>query len=57
MGDTPYDILAAHRVPLPIAVVRSVVFEDALLCKGEFLFDDVEEMLREIERIEHYFSE
>ena len=57
VGDTPYDVLAAHRVPLPIAVVRSGGFEDALLRKGEFLFDDVEEMLREIERIEHYFSE
>jgi len=57
VGDTPYDILAAHRVPLPIAVVRSGGFEDELLGKAEFLFDDVEELMREIERIEHYFSE
>jgi HAD superfamily hydrolase (TIGR01549 family) len=57
VGDTPYDILAAHRVPLAIAVVRSGGFEDELLRKGEFLFDDVEELMREIERIDHYFSE
>ena len=57
VGDTPYDILAAHRVPLAIAVVRSGGFEDELLRKAEFLFDDVEELMREIERIDHYFSE
>ena len=57
VGDTPYDILAAHRVPIPIAVVRSGGFEDELLGKAEFLFDDVEELVREIERIDHYFSE
>ena len=57
VGDTPYDILAAHRVPIPIAVVRSGGFEDELLGKAEFLFDDVEELMREIERIDHYFSE
>jgi HAD superfamily hydrolase (TIGR01549 family) len=57
VGDTPYDILAAHRVPIPIAMVRSGGFEDELLGKAEFLFDDVEELVREIEGIEHYFSE
>ena len=57
VGDTPYDILAAHRVPIPIAVVRSGGFEDELLGKAEFLFDDVEELMREIERIDQYFSE
>ena len=57
VGDTPYDILASHRVPIPIAVVRSGEFEDELLGKAEFLFDDVEELVREIERIDHYFSE
>ena len=57
VGDTPYDILAAHRVPLAVAVVRSGGFEDELLRKAEFLFDDVEELEREIERIDHYFSE
>ena len=57
IGDTPYDILAAHRVPIPIAVVRSGGFEDDLLRKAEFLFDDVEELVREIEQIDQYFSE
>jgi HAD superfamily hydrolase (TIGR01509 family) len=57
VGDTPYDILAAHRVPIPVAVVRSGGFADELLRKAEFLFDDVGELMREIERIEHYFSE
>ena len=57
VGDTPYDILAAHRIPLPIAAVRCGGFEDKLLGKAEFLFDDVEELVREIERVDHYFSE
>jgi HAD superfamily hydrolase (TIGR01509 family) len=57
VGDTPYDVLAAHRVPIAIAVVRSGGFEDDLLRKAEFLFDDVEELVREIEQIDQYFSE
>ena len=57
IGDTPYDILAAHRIPLPIAAVRCGGFEESLLGKAEFLFDDVEELVREIERVDHYFSE
>ena len=57
VGDTPYDILAAHRIPLPIAAVRTGGFEDHLLGKAEFLFDDLEELMREIERVDHYFSE
>jgi HAD superfamily hydrolase (TIGR01509 family) len=57
VGDTPYDILAAHRIPLAVAAVRSGGFEDALLGKAEFLFDHVEELVREIERVDHYFSE
>lgn len=57
VGDTTYDILAAHRVPIPIAAVRSGGFEDELLSKAEFLFDDVEELVREIDRVDHYFSE
>jgi len=57
VGDTPYDILAAHRIPLPVAAVRCGGFEESLLGKAEFLFDDVEELVREIERVDHYFSE
>ena len=55
VGDTPYDILAAHRVPLPVIAVRSGGFRDELLSKAEFLFDDVGEMGREIDRIDEYF--
>lgn len=57
VGDTPYDILSAHRTPIPIAAVRSGGFEDRLLGKAEFLFDDVEELLREIDRVDEYFNE
>lgn len=57
VGDTPYDILAAHRIPLPIAAVRCGGFEESLLGKAEFLFDQVEELVREIERVDRYFSE
>ena len=34
-----------------------VEYTTQLLGKAEFLFDDVEELVREIERIDHYFSE
>jgi HAD superfamily hydrolase (TIGR01549 family) len=57
VGDTPYDILSAHRTPVAIAAVRSGGFEDRLLGKAEFLFDDVEELLREIDRVDQYFNE
>jgi HAD superfamily hydrolase (TIGR01549 family) len=57
VGDTPYDILSAHRTPIPIAAVRSGGFEDQLLGKAEFLFDDIEELLREIDRVDQYFNE
>ncbi len=56
VGDTPYDILAAHRNALAIAAVRCGGFEDQVLGKAEFLFDDVEELVREIDRVDHYFS-
>ena len=55
VGDTPYDIQAAHRIALPIVAVRSGGFEDRLLGKAEFLFDDVEELWREIDRVDDYF--
>ena len=55
VGDTPYDILASHRVPLPVIAVRSGGVPDEFLSKAEFLFDDVGEMGREIDRIDEYF--
>jgi HAD superfamily hydrolase (TIGR01549 family) len=55
-GDTPYDILAAHRAALPVAAVLSGGFERELLTKAEFLFDDVEELVRKIDIVDDYFS-
>ena len=57
VGDTPYDILASHRCALPIVAVLSGGFDRRLLTKAEFLFDDVEELGREIEQIDGYFEE
>jgi HAD superfamily hydrolase (TIGR01549 family) len=56
-GDTPYDILAAHRCALPVVAVLSGGFERELLTKAEFLFDSVEEMVRKIDSIDEYFRE
>ncbi|HSP34320.1 MAG TPA: HAD family hydrolase [Thermoanaerobaculia bacterium] len=56
-GDTPYDVLAAHRAALPVAAVLSGGFERELLKKAEFLFDDVEEMVRKIDIVDDYFSD
>ena len=57
VGDTPYDILAAHRAALPIAAVLSGGFERTLLQKAEFLFEDVEELARKIETVDEYFTD
>jgi HAD superfamily hydrolase (TIGR01549 family) len=56
VGDTPYDILASHRASLAIAAVLSGGFERELLTKAEFLFDDVGELVREIDRVNDYFD-
>ena len=37
--------------------MRRARWHNELLGKAEFLFDDVEELVREIERIDHDFSE
>lgn len=57
VGDTPYDILAAHRVALPIAALRCGGFAEELLAKAELVFDDFTTMVRELERIDDYFRE
>ena len=57
VGDTPYDILAAHRVPVPVIAVRCGGFPEELLTKAEFVFDDLGAMTRELERIDEYFRE
>jgi HAD superfamily hydrolase (TIGR01509 family) len=57
VGDTPYDILAAHRIPVPVAAVRCGGFPEESLKKAEFLFDDLAELARELDRIDEYFRE
>ena len=57
VGDTPYDILAAHRIPLPVVAVRCGGFAEELLKKAEFVFDDLNAMTRELDRIDDYFRE
>ncbi|MFL6247747.1 MAG: HAD family hydrolase [Thermoanaerobaculia bacterium] len=57
VGDTPYDIVAAHRTPVPIAAVLCGGFPRETLTKAEFLFDDVPAMVKELNRIDEYFRE
>ena len=57
VGDTPYDVLAAHRASLAIAAVLCGGFERELLAKAEFLFDSAEDIERKIEEIDAWFSE
>jgi HAD superfamily hydrolase (TIGR01509 family) len=57
VGDTPYDILAAHRVPLPAIAVRCGGFPEETLAKAEYVFDDLAQMTRELDRIDEYFRE
>ncbi len=57
VGDTPYDILAAHRTPVPIAAVLCGGFPRETLTKAEFLFDDMPAMVKELDRIDEYFRE
>ena len=57
VGDTPYDVLAAHRIPVPIIAVLCGGFTRELLAKAEFLFDDIASMTKEIDRIDDYFRE
>jgi HAD superfamily hydrolase (TIGR01509 family) len=57
VGDTPYDILAAHRTPVPIAAVLCGGFPRQSLLKAEFLFDDVPSLVKELERIDDEFRD
>ena len=57
VGDTPYDVLAAHRVPLPVAAVLCGGFERELLAKAEFIFEDVREFTRKIDQVDDYFDD
>lgn len=55
VGDTPYDILAAHRAATPIAAVRCGGFPEESLRNAEWLMDDVPDLVRRIEEIDDYF--
>jgi len=57
VGDTPYDILAAHRSALPIIAVLSGGFARELLTKAEFIFEHAGEILDHHEQIDAYFSD
>ena len=57
VGDTPYDILAAHRVPVAAIAVRCGGFPEETLAKAEYVFDDLAEMTRELDRVDEYFRE
>lgn len=57
VGDTPYDILAAHRIPVPVIAVRCGGFAEELLKKAEFVFDDLPALTRELDRVDEYFRE
>ncbi|HYI11967.1 MAG TPA: HAD family hydrolase [Thermoanaerobaculia bacterium] len=57
VGDTPYDILAAHRSKLPVAAVLCGGFPRDTLTKAEFLFDDLAALVKELDRVDDYFRE
>jgi HAD superfamily hydrolase (TIGR01509 family) len=57
VGDTPYDVLAAHRIPVAVAAVLTGGFPAESLRKAEFLFEDLREMVKELDRIDDYFRE
>jgi HAD superfamily hydrolase (TIGR01549 family) len=56
VGDTPYDILAAHRSATPIIAVLSGGFGRESLEKAEFLFDDAGRILERTEEIDAWFE-
>ena len=56
VGDTPYDVLAAHRIPLPVVALLSGGFPREMLAKAELLFDDLTLMVKELDRVDEYFD-
>lgn len=55
-GDTPYDVLAAHRAGMAVAALLCGGFPRDLLTKAEFLFADIPAMTKELDRIDEYFQ-
>jgi len=56
VGDTPYDVLAAHRIAMPVIAVLSGGFERELLAKSEFILTDAGEIPGNFDRIEAWFD-
>jgi HAD superfamily hydrolase (TIGR01549 family) len=56
VGDTPYDILAAHRIAMPVIAVLSGGFERDLLAKAEFVLNDAGEIPGKFDDIEAWFE-
>ncbi|HEY2830055.1 MAG TPA: HAD family hydrolase [Thermoanaerobaculia bacterium] len=56
VGDTPYDILAAHRIAMPAIAVLSGGFERNLLAKAEFVLNDAGEIGDKFDDIEAWFE-
>ena len=56
VGDTPYDILAAHRGCLTVAALLCGGFPRETLTKAEFLFEGVTELIENLEQIDEYFA-
>lgn len=56
VGDSPYDVLAAHRMAMPIVAVLSGGFERELLAKAEFVLRDSGEIPGNFDRIEAWFE-
>lgn len=56
VGDTPYDILAAHRMALPVIAVLSGGFDPETLSRAEFLWEDAGAITTRIDEIEQWFD-
>jgi HAD superfamily hydrolase (TIGR01509 family) len=52
VGDTPYDVLAAHRAGIAIAAVLCGGFPRETLAKAEYLLDDIPALMKELDRID-----
>jgi beta-phosphoglucomutase-like phosphatase (HAD superfamily) len=56
VGDTPYDILAAHRASTPVAAVRCGGFPEESLAKAEWRFDHVPELVERLGEVDAWFD-
>lgn len=50
VGDTPYDVEAAHRAGMPVVALRCGGWSDAELSDAEAVYEDPQELLRELDR-------